>query len=84
MNTECSYIIILTLVNMLCMNEIEEIKSRLNTSNAWYRLVQNLLPFCLLYININIELCKTIILPVVLYACEMWSDIKGRTYTEDI
>jgi hypothetical protein len=40
----------------------EEIKRRLNSSNACYHSVKNLLSSCLL-----------IILPVVLYRCETWS-----------
>jgi hypothetical protein len=51
----------------------EEIKSRLNSGNACYRLVQNLLSFCLLSENVKVKLHKTIILLVVLYECETWS-----------
>jgi hypothetical protein len=29
--------------------------------------------------NIKISIYKSIILPVVLYGCETWSDIKGGT-----
>jgi hypothetical protein len=29
--------------------------------------------FCLLCKNMKIRICKTIILPVVLYGCETWS-----------
>jgi PAS domain-containing protein len=62
----------------------EETKSRLYTSKGWYRLVQNLLPSCLLYENINIEICKTIILPVVLYKCKIWSVILREEHTQKI
>jgi hypothetical protein len=48
----------------------EEMKSRLNTGNAYYHLVQNLLGANLLSKNIKNKICKTIILPVVLYGCE--------------
>jgi hypothetical protein len=48
----------------------EEIKRRLNSGNACYHSVQNLLSFLLLSKNIKIRICKTIILPVVLYRCE--------------
>jgi hypothetical protein len=51
----------------------EEIKRRLNSGNACYYSVQNLLSFRLLSKNIKIRIYKTIILPVVLYGCETWS-----------
>jgi hypothetical protein len=51
----------------------EEIKRRLNSGNAGYYSVQNLLPSCQLSKNLKIRICKTIILPVVLYGCETWS-----------
>jgi ribosomal protein S2 len=44
----------------------EEIKRRLNSGNACYRSVQNLLSSHLLSKNIKIRTCKTIILPVVI------------------
>ena len=43
----------------------EEIKSRLKSGNACYHLVQNLLCSSLLYKNLKIKICRTIILPVV-------------------
>jgi hypothetical protein len=46
----------------------EEIKRRLNSGNACYHSVQNLLSK-----NIKIRIYKTVILPVVLYGCETWS-----------
>jgi hypothetical protein len=51
----------------------EEIKRRLNSSNACYHSVQNLLSSRLLSNNLKIRIYKTIILPVVLYGCETWS-----------
>jgi hypothetical protein len=51
----------------------EEIKRRLNSGNACYHSVQNLLSSRLLSKNINIRIYKTIILPVVLYGWETWS-----------
>jgi hypothetical protein len=51
----------------------EEIKSRLNSGNSCYYLVQNLLSSRLLSRNVKIKIYKTIILPVVLYGCETWS-----------
>jgi hypothetical protein len=51
----------------------EEIKRRLNCGNACYHSVQNLLSSRLLSKNLKIRIYKTIILPVVLYGCEIWS-----------
>jgi hypothetical protein len=51
----------------------EEIKRKLNSGNACYRSVQNLLSSRLLSKNLKISIYKTIILPVVLYGCETWS-----------
>jgi hypothetical protein len=51
----------------------EEIKRRLNSGNACYHSVQNLLSSRLLPKNITIRIYKTITLPVVLYGCETWS-----------
>jgi len=51
----------------------EEIKSRLKSVNACYHSVQNLLSSSLLPKNLKIKICRTIILPVVLYGCETWS-----------
>jgi hypothetical protein len=47
-------------------------KSRLNSGNACYHLVQNLLFSSLLSQNIKIKLYRTIILPFVLYGLENW------------
>jgi hypothetical protein len=46
-----------------------EIKRRLNSGNACYHSVQNLLSSRLLSKNVKIGMYKTIILPVVLYGC---------------
>jgi hypothetical protein len=51
----------------------EEIKRRLNSGNACYLSVQNLLSSCLLSKYIKIRIYKTIILHVALYGCETWS-----------
>jgi hypothetical protein len=51
----------------------EEVKRRLNSGNACYHSVQNLLSSCLLSKNVNVRIYKTINLPVVLYGCETWS-----------
>jgi hypothetical protein len=51
----------------------KEIKRRLNSGNACYHSVQNLLSSRLLSKNLKIRIYKTIILPVVLYGFETWS-----------
>jgi signal recognition particle GTPase len=51
----------------------EKIKSRLNSGNSFYRVVQKLLSSLLLSKEEKIKMYKTIILPVVLYGCETWS-----------
>jgi hypothetical protein len=48
----------------------EEIKRRLNSYNACYHSVQNLLSSRLLSKNVKIRIYETIILPVVLYGRE--------------
>jgi hypothetical protein len=60
-----------TVTNQNCIHK--EIKSRLNSRNACYHFVQNLLSSCILSKNLKIKKYKTIILPVVLYGCETWS-----------
>jgi hypothetical protein len=51
----------------------EEIKSRLRLGNACYHSVQNLLSSMLLTKNFNINIYRTVILPIVFYGCETWS-----------
>jgi hypothetical protein len=51
----------------------EEIKRRLNSGNACYHSIQNILSSRLLSKTLKIRIYKTIILPVVLYGCETWS-----------
>jgi hypothetical protein len=59
---------------------LEEIKRWLNSGNAYYHSVQNLLSSCLLSKNVKIRIYKTIILPVVPYGVwNLASDIKGGT-----
>jgi hypothetical protein len=60
-----------TLTDQNC--SYEEIRSRLNSGNACYHAVQNLLSSRLLSRNVNIKIYNTIILPVVLYGCETWT-----------
>ena len=40
--------------------------------NVWYNLVQNIWSSSLLYKNIKIKIHRTVILLVVLYGCETW------------
>jgi hypothetical protein len=49
----------------------DEIKRRLNSGNACYHSVQNLLSSRLLLKNLEIKIYRTITLPVVLYGCEL-------------
>jgi hypothetical protein len=56
----------------------DEIKSRLNSRNACYHSVQNLLSSRLISKNLKIKIYKTVILPVVLYGCETWSLTLGE------
>jgi hypothetical protein len=51
------------------LNE-EEIKKRLNSGNAYYRSVQNLLPSHLVSKNVKLLMYKTITLPMFLYGCK--------------
>jgi hypothetical protein len=51
----------------------EEIKRRLNSGNALYYSVQNVLPSRLLCKVIKIKLYKTITVHLVLYESETWS-----------
>jgi hypothetical protein len=53
----------------------EEIKRRLNSDNACYHSVQNLLSSRLLSKTLKIGIYKTIILPVVLYG---WDEVTGE------
>jgi hypothetical protein len=60
-----------TLTDQNCIHE--EIRSRLNSGNACFHAVQNLLSSRLLSRNVKIKIYKTIILPVVLHGCDTWS-----------
>jgi hypothetical protein len=51
----------------------EDIKMRLNSGNACYHSVQNLLPSRRLSKYVKSSLFNTIILPVFLNGCETWS-----------
>jgi len=51
----------------------KEFKSRWKSENACYHLVHNLLSFSLISETLKIKICRTIILLVVVYECEIWS-----------
>jgi hypothetical protein len=53
-----------TVTNEICIHE--EIKTRLNSGNAYYHAILNILSYPLKY-------RKTIILPVIMYGCETCS-----------
>jgi hypothetical protein len=57
-----------------------EIKSRINSGNACYYSVQNILSSHLISKNLKIKIYKTVTLPVVLYGCETWSLILWEEY----
>jgi hypothetical protein len=58
----------------------DEIKSRLNSGNVCYYSVQNLLSSRLTSKNLKIKIFKTVIFPVVLYGCEIWSQTLGEEH----
>jgi uncharacterized membrane protein len=58
----------------------DEIKSRLNSGNACYYSVQNILSSRFISKNLKIKIYKTVILPVVLYGCETWSLTLGEEH----
>jgi hypothetical protein len=58
----------------------EEIKGRLNSGNACYHPVQNLLSFHLLCVNLEIRIYETIILPLGLYGCGTQSLTSGEEH----
>ena len=81
-NVYCVLLLVAIVLNMFCLcfivislrhNIQEEIKSRLKSGNACYYSVQNLLSSRLLSRNLKIKIYRTIILPVVMYGCEIWS-----------
>jgi hypothetical protein len=61
----------MTLTNQNDIHDV--IESRLNSGNACYHSVHNLLSFHLISKNLKFKIYKTVILPVVLYGCETWS-----------
>jgi hypothetical protein len=51
----------------------EEIKRAYNSGKTCYHSVQSLLSLGLLSKIVKIRICRTAVLPVVLYGCETWS-----------
>jgi hypothetical protein len=58
-----------TLTDQNCIHE--EIRSRLNSGNAYYHAIQNISSSRLLSRNVRIKIYKTIILPVFLYGVKL-------------
>jgi hypothetical protein len=54
---------------------LKKIKRRLNSGNACYRSVQKICLLVCCLKTLKIRIYKTIILPLVLYGCETWSQI---------
>jgi hypothetical protein len=67
-----------TLTNKNCIHE--EIKSRSKSENACYHSLQNILSSSLLSKNAKIEICRSLMLPVVLYGFETWSVTLSEEY----
>jgi uncharacterized membrane protein len=51
----------------------DKIESRLNSGNACYYSVQNIVSSLLISKNLKIKIYKTVIFPLVLYGCDTWS-----------
>jgi hypothetical protein len=63
-------------VGMILTNQNDihdEIEGKLNSGNAYYYSVQNLLSSPLISKNLKIKIYKTVILQLALYGCETWS-----------
>jgi hypothetical protein len=60
-----------TLTDQSCMHEEKNFK--INSGNACYHSVRSLLPSRLLSRNVKVKICKTRILPFLLYKPETWS-----------
>ena len=62
----------------------EDMKRRLKSGNACHHSVQNLLSSSFLSRNIKIKIHKTVILPVVLYGCDLVCHTEGGTEAEGV
>jgi hypothetical protein len=51
----------------------DKIKSRINSGNACYHLVQKILSSRLLSKDVKIKIYRTVIFPFVVYRCDTWS-----------
>ena len=60
-------------MNNISQHIPEEIKSRLRSGNALLSFGTKFLSSRLVSKNLNIKIYRNIILPVVLYGCEIWS-----------
>jgi hypothetical protein len=58
--------------------------SQIESGNAYYYSVQNLLSSRLIQKNLKIKIHKTVILPVVLYECETWSFTLGKEHRQRV
>ena len=56
------------------------VRECLQSENACYYLVQNLLSPSLLSKTIKVKIYRTIILPFVLYGCETWSPTVSKEH----
>jgi len=65
-----------TVTNQIRMHE--EIRIRLNSGNAYYHSVQNLLSSYSPFKNKNIKIFTTVNLPVILHVCATWSFTLGE------
>jgi hypothetical protein len=57
-----------------------KIKKGLNSGNTCYYSVENLLPSRLLFRNVKIRIYKAIVLPVLLFGCEIWYMRRRKEY----
>jgi len=64
---------LIEIVSLVQNSSQVEITSRLESGNACYHSVQNLLSYNMLSKNLKIRIYGNIILPVVLCGCETWS-----------
>ena len=58
---------------VLIYKKDDKIKSRLESGNACYHVVQNLLSSSLRSKHLKIKMYRTVILHIVLYGCKTWS-----------
>jgi hypothetical protein len=71
-----------TLKNEICYSR--KIKPGLNSGKVCSQSVHNVFSPSLLYENIKIKILTTLILPLVLYKCEIWSFILKEEYGQSV